>query len=122
MSKTILIVDDSTDIRQFLKATLVQAGFKVIEANDGAQGLSQIQANPIDLIITDVNMPNMDGLTMLSELRKLPAYARTPAFVLTVEANPDMVAKGKSAGATAWIVKPFKPEVLLKGVQKVLGV
>lgn len=118
----LLIVDDSTMLRDMLNYALNEGGYTdVIEAVDGVDGLEKAKASSFDLIITDVNMPNMDGLTLISELRKLPAYASKPILVLTTERSDEMKAKGKAAGATGWIVKPFVPEQLLKAVNIVLS-
>jgi two-component system chemotaxis response regulator CheY len=119
--KVILVVDDSITIRQQLRAFLEPHAFRVLEAGDGAEGLSRAQGERVDMLIVDVNMPGMDGLEMLGEIRKLEGYARTPAFVLTTESSPDLVRRGKGVGATAWIVKPFNPDTLFKGLRKVLG-
>ncbi|QKF82066.1 response regulator [Halarcobacter ebronensis] len=118
----LLIVDDSTMLRDMLNYALNEGGYNdVIEAVDGVDGLQKAKATTFDLIITDVNMPNMDGLTLIGELRKLPAYASRPILVLTTERSDEMKAKGKAAGATGWIVKPFVPEQLLKAVNIVLS-
>ena len=121
MEKLILVVDDSTTIRQQLRAFLETHGFRVVEATDGEQGLIQAAREPADMMIVDLNMPGMDGLEMLAEIRKLEGYARTPAFILTTESSPDLIRRGKTVGATAWIVKPFNPDTLIKGLRKVLG-
>jgi two-component system chemotaxis response regulator CheY len=120
MSKTILTVDDSTTMRQMIAFTLTQAGFKVLEAADGVDALDVARGQAADLVITDVNMPRMDGITLVRELRQLGTYKFTPILVLTTESTPEMKAKGKEAGATGWIVKPFSPEKLLETVNKVL--
>ena len=120
MAKTILIVDDSATIRQQLRICLSEGGFTVVEAENGAAGLAQAKQANMDMVIADVNMPGMNGIEMIGEIRKLPAYAKVPIFVITTESGT-RVAEGKAAGATAWIVKPFKPESLLAGVKKVLG-
>lgn len=118
----LLIVDDSTMLRDMLNYALNEGGYTdVVEAIDGVDGLQKAKASSFDLIITDVNMPNMDGLTLIGELRKLPAYASKPILVLTTERSDEMKAKGKAAGATGWIVKPFVPEQLLKAVNIVLS-
>lgn len=118
----LLIVDDSTMLRDMLNYALNEGGYTdVIEAVDGVDGLEKAKTNSFDLIITDVNMPNMDGLTLIGELRKLSAYASKPILVLTTERSDEMKAKGKAAGATGWIVKPFVPEQLLKAVNIVLS-
>jgi two-component system chemotaxis response regulator CheY len=120
MSKTILTVDDSSTMRQMIAFTLTQAGFSVLEASDGQEALDLARTKGADLVITDVNMPRMDGITLVQELRQLGSYRFTPILVLTTESTPEMKAKGKAAGATGWIVKPFSPEKLLETVNKVL--
>ncbi len=118
----LLIVDDSTMLRDMLSYALNEGGYNdVTEAVDGVDGLEKSKITSFDLIITDVNMPNMDGLTLVSELRSLPQYAKTPILVLTTERSDEMKSKGKSAGATGWIVKPFVPDQLLKAVNIVLN-
>lgn len=121
MPKKILIIDDSATIRQQLRAFLEGHGYAVTDGDNGTAGLAKAGADTFDLVIVDVNMPGISGLEVIERLRKLPAYTKTPVFVLTTEATPAIMAQGKQVGATAWIVKPFKPEVLLKGVQKVLS-
>lgn len=118
----LLIVDDSTMLRDMLNYALNEGGYNdVIEAVDGVDGLEKAKASSFDLIITDVNMPNMDGLTLIGELRKVPQYRSKPILVLTTERSDEMKAKGKAAGATGWIVKPFVPDQLLKAVNIVLS-
>lgn len=118
----LLIVDDSTMLRDMLNYALNEGGYSdVTEAIDGVDGLAKAKAANHDLIITDVNMPNMDGLTLITELRKLPAYSKKPILVLTTERSDEMKTKGKAAGATGWIVKPFVPDQLLKAVNIVLS-
>lgn len=118
----LLIVDDSTMLRDMLNYALNEGGYtNVTEAVDGVDGLAKAKATNFDLIITDVNMPNMDGLTLIGELRKLSQYSKTPILVLTTERSDKMKAKGKMAGATGWIVKPFVPDQLLKAVNIVLS-
>jgi two-component system, chemotaxis family, chemotaxis protein CheY len=121
MAKTILAVDDSTSIRQMVAFTLKGAGYDVVEAVDGQDGLDKAKAKSINLILTDQNMPKMDGLTLIKSLRGLPQYKTTPILVLTTEAGDDMKSKGKAAGATGWLVKPFDPQKLLDVVKKVIG-
>lgn len=121
MSKSILAVDDSASIRQMVAFTLKGAGFEVVEAVDGVQAQSQAQQRRFDLVLTDQNMPNMDGLSLVRALRGMPQYSSTPILMLTTESSDDMKAKGKAAGATGWIVKPFDPNRLLQVVGKVLG-
>ncbi|MDD9920402.1 MAG: response regulator [Alphaproteobacteria bacterium] len=121
MSKTILTVDDSISIRQMVAFTLKQAGFNVVEASDGEQGLQVARNNSVDLIITDLNMPNMDGLQMIQNLRGDAAYKFTPILMLTTESDDTKKMAGKQAGATGWLVKPFNPEQLLKVINKVMA-
>jgi two-component system chemotaxis response regulator CheY len=120
MGKCILTVDDSSTMRQMIAFTLKGADFEVIEAGDGVEALEVAPGKPISLVITDVNMPRMDGLTLVQRLRALPEFRFTPILVLTTESGGDMKQKGKEAGATGWIVKPFSPEKLLDVVNKVI--
>lgn len=117
----ILAVDDSASMRQMVAFTLKSAGHEVVEASDGTQGLSIAQTAKFDLVLTDVNMPQMDGITLTTELRKLPGYKFTPILVLTTEAGGDKKMAGKAAGATGWLVKPFNPDQLLATIKRVLG-
>lgn len=117
----ILSVDDSASIRQAVKIALGTAGFEVTGACDGADGLKQAGAGSFDLIITDLNMPNMDGLSMIRALRKLPAYAGVPILFLTTENVDSAKREAKAAGATGWITKPFAADQLVRIVQKVLA-
>ncbi len=118
----LLIVDDSTMLRDMLSYALNDGGYSdVTEGVDGMDGLEKAKNTTYDLVITDVNMPNMDGLTLVDELRKLPQYSKTPILVLTTERSDEMKSKGKAAGATGWIVKPFVPDQLLKAVNIVLS-
>ena len=116
----VLVVDDSNSIRDMVSFTLKSAGYDVIEAKDGVEGLSKAQGGGIDLVISDVNMPNMDGISLCQELRKLPAFKFTPILMLTTESSGDMKMKGKEAGATGWLVKPFNPEKLLSTIKRVI--
>lgn len=116
----ILTVDDSSSIRQMVKVTLEPAGHSVVEADDGVQGLAKAQSNRPDLVITDLNMPNMNGLEMIRALRKLPQLIGLPIIFLTTESNDAVKMEAKSAGATGWITKPFKPEQLLAVVGKLV--
>ncbi|HEY3400367.1 MAG TPA: response regulator, partial [Geothrix sp.] len=113
MGKCILTVDDSSTMRQMITFTLKGADFEVVEAGDGVEALEVAPGKQISLVITDVNMPRMDGLTLVQRLRSLPEFKFTPILVLTTESGVDMKLKGKEAGATGWIVKPFSPEKLL---------
>jgi two-component system chemotaxis response regulator CheY len=121
MSKTILTVDDSASIRQMVSFTLKGAGYGVVEAVDGADGLEKAKANTVSLVLTDQNMPNMDGLTLIKSLRAMPAYQNVPILMLTTESGDAMKSQGKAAGATGWLVKPFDPPKLLEVVKKVVG-
>ena len=118
---TILAVDDSVSMRQMVAFTLKGAGHEVIEAVDGEDALAKAKASKLDLVLADVNMPKMDGITLIRELRKLPDYELIPMLVLTTEHAIDKKAEGKSAGATGWLVKPFDPEKLLATINKVLS-
>lgn len=121
MSKTILTVDDSASMRQMVKITLSGAGYQVVEAENGADGLSKAKTSPANMVVTDLNMPVMDGLTFIRELRKLPEYRGVPIIFLSTESDAGVKAQAKEAGATGWIVKPFQAEQLLAIVKKVLG-
>ncbi|MDT8404579.1 response regulator [Sulfuriflexus sp.] len=118
---SILAVDDSVSMRQMVSFTLKGAGYEVTEAKDGQEALNIAKSNKFNLVITDVNMPNMDGITLTRELRALPSYKFVPILTLTTESSTDKKMAGKQAGATGWIVKPFNPEQLLATVKKVLG-
>ena len=118
---TILTVDDSTSMRQMVSFTLKQSGFDVVEAADGVEGLQKAQSTQFNLVITDVNMPKMNGIELVKELRGLPEYKFTPILLLTTEAGIDKKKEGKEAGATGWLVKPFNPDKLLSTIKKVLG-
>lgn len=121
MAKKIMTVDDSSSVRQMVGLTLKGAGYDVVEACDGQDALSKLQADPVDMVVTDLNMPNMDGIELIRNLRGLPAFKFTPIIMLTTESQATRKQEGKSAGATGWIVKPFKPEQLIGVVKKVLG-
>lgn len=120
MAKTILIIDDSISLRQVVKMTLVQAGYEVLEAGNGQEGLNRLDGRKIHLIVSDVNMPVMDGITFLKQARQLPAYKFTPIIMLTTESGEDKKREGQQAGAKAWVVKPFQPPVLLNAVSKLI--
>lgn len=121
MTKTILAVDDSVSIRKMVNFTLKSAGFDVVEAFDGQDGLEKAKTATFDLVLTDQNMPRMDGLTLIKSLRALPEYTRIPILMLTTESSDAMKAQGRAVGATGWMVKPFDPEKLIQVVRKVLG-
>ena len=121
MAKSILAVDDSPSLRQMVSFTLKGAGYEVIEAVDGEDALAKAKASTVNLILTDLNMPRMDGLTLVRSLRRLPAYRNAPILILTTESSTDMKNQGRAAGATGWLVKPFEPQRLLEVVKKVIG-
>jgi len=121
MSKTILSVDDSASALQMVKLTLAGAGYQIVQATNGAEGLAKARAGSVDMVITDLNMPIMDGLTLIRELRKLPAFKGVPIVFLTTESDPGMKQQAKAAGATGWITKPFQQDQLVAVVRKVLG-
>lgn len=118
MAKKILIVDDSASIRQVVAIALRGAGYEVIDACDGKDALTKLNGDKINLIISDVNMPNMDGITFLKEVKKNPRYKFTPVIMLTTEAGQEKMAEGRAAGAKAWVVKPFQPPQMLDAVAK----
>ena len=120
MGKTILIVDDSTSLRQVVGIALKGAGYEVIEGCDGKDALTKLDGRKIHLIISDVNMPNMDGISFEKALKQIPAYKFTPVIMLTTEAGDDLKQQGREAGAKAWIVKPFQPQTLLDAVAKLI--
>ncbi|MBE0500121.1 MAG: response regulator [Desulfuromonadales bacterium] len=120
MAKKIMTVDDSATIRQMLKFTLSDAGFEVIEAIDGVDACAKLKENPVNMVITDLNMPKMDGIELIREVRKDPANRFVPIIMLTTESQEAKKQEGKSAGASGWIVKPFSPEQLLAVVKMVL--
>lgn len=121
MSKTVITVDDAATIRKMISFTLRGAGHTVIEAVDGVDALSLLNTRTVDLVISDINMPRMDGIELTRKLRDLEQYKTTPILLLTTESDPDKKMKGKQAGATAWLVKPFQPEQLLAVVAKVFS-
>ncbi len=122
MSKLrILSVDDSASIRQMVSFTLTKEGYEVIEASDGQDALSKLGGSPVNMVITDLHMPVMDGIELIKSLRANPAYKFTPIVMLTTESHQDRKDKGRQAGATGWIVKPFKPDQLIAVVKRLLG-
>ncbi|MFN9729606.1 MAG: response regulator [Pseudomonadota bacterium] len=121
MSGLILAVDDSASMRQMVAFTLKSAGYSVIEAEDGAVALEKAKGERFTAVIADVNMPNMDGISLIRQLRQLPNYRFTPLLMLTTEAGPEKKMEGKAAGATGWLVKPFDPDQLLNTLKKVLA-
>ncbi|ALK08300.1 response regulator [Blastochloris viridis] len=121
MAKTVLTVDDSASIRQMVKLTLAGAGYQVVEAEDGEQGLAAARKGGIDMVLTDLNMPRMNGIALIRELRRLPSYTGVPIVLLTTESDAERKQEAKAAGATGWITKPFQPDQLLSVTRKVLG-
>jgi two-component system, chemotaxis family, chemotaxis protein CheY len=120
MANVILAVDDSASMRQMVNFTLKGAGYQVVQAVDGVDALEYARDHSVDLVLTDVNMPRMDGITLVKELRTLPTYRYTPMLMLTTESSQEKKMQGKQAGATGWIVKPFNPEQLLATIARVL--
>ncbi|NQD36145.1 response regulator [Permianibacter sp. IMCC34836] len=120
MSKTILVVDDSSSFRQVVSMALKGAGYDVVEAGDGKDALGKLDGRKINLIVSDVNMPVMDGISFVTAAKQLAAYKFTPVIMLTTESGDDMKAKGKAAGVKAWVVKPFQPPILLDAVAKLI--
>ena len=121
MGKIIMTADDSASVRQMVSFTLKQRGYEVVEAVDGKDALQKLGAQKVDMLITDLNMPNLDGIGLIKGARALPACRFIPIVMLTTESQDARKQEGKAAGATGWIVKPFKPEQLLAVVKKVLG-
>ena len=121
MAKTILIVDDSASLRQVVNIALTSAGYEVIEACDGVDALSKLDGRKIHLIISDVNMPNMDGITLVKEVKLKAEYKFTPIIMLTTESQEEKKAQGQAAGARAWVVKPFQPAQMLAAVSKLIA-
>jgi two-component system chemotaxis response regulator CheY len=120
MSKTILIVDDSSSLRQVVNLALTRAGYEVIEAVDGLDGLAKLDGRKVNLIVSDVNMPRMDGIAFVTQVKQNPRYKFTPVIMLTTEGQDAKKEQGRAAGAKAWIVKPFSPPVLLDAVSKLI--
>lgn len=122
MSATVLVVDDSATVRQQVATALLQAGFQVVEAGDGVQGHNRVKQGGIDCIISDVNMPNMNGIEMVTAIKQDPASSHLPVVMLTTEGSKELIAKAKQAGASGWIVKPFKADMLVAAVNKLTAV
>ena len=121
MSKVILVVDDSGSLRQMVSFSLKSVGYQVVEAVDGTDGLEKAKKQKFDLVLTDQNMPKMDGITMIRNLRNVVNYHKTPILILTTESGDEMKARGRAAGANGWLVKPFDPKRLIDVVQKLIG-
>ncbi|MCE1246486.1 MAG: response regulator [Firmicutes bacterium] len=120
MSKTIMTVDDSSSIRQMVSFTLKKEGYEVIQAVDGNDALEKLKTAQVNMVITDLNMPNLDGISLIKKVRAIPSYKFIPIIMLTTESQDSKKSEGKAAGATGWIVKPFKPEQLVTVVKKVM--
>lgn len=120
MAKTVLIVDDSSSLRTVVKMALARAGYDVIEAGDGKEALAKLDGARVNLIVSDVNMPNMDGITFLTHVKANPRTKFTPVIMLTTEGQDAKKEQGRAAGAKAWIVKPFNPPTLLEAVSKLI--
>lgn len=120
MAKTVMVVDDSSSVRQVVSIALKGAGYEVIEASDGKDALAKLTGQKVHLMISDVNMPNMDGITFVKEVKKLPAYKFTPIIMLTTESQEAKKQEGQAAGARAWVVKPFQPAQMLAAVSKLI--
>lgn len=120
MAKTIMIVDDSASLRQVVSISLRGAGYDVIEGRDGADALTKLTGQKVHLIVSDVNMPNMDGISFVKAVKQLPAYRFTPIVMLTTESQDSKKREGQEAGAKAWVLKPFNPPQLLSVVQKLV--
>ena len=116
MTKTVVIADDSASVRQIVSMVLKTNGFTVLEGENGEQALKHLDGKKVNLIISDVNMPVMDGLTFVKEVRKMEAYQFTPILMLTTETDANLKAQAKEQGVRAWLVKPFQPQLLLKSI------
>jgi len=121
MSKTVMIVDDSPSLRTAVTIALENAGYEVLAGEDGSDALNKLNGQKVHLIISDLNMPNMDGFTFVQKLKEKPEYKFTPIVMLTTEASDEKKAEGKSAGVRAWMVKPFKPEAMLEAISKIVA-
>lgn len=120
MAKSVLVVDDSNSMRQMVSFTMKEAGFDVIEGSNGQEAIDRVKGKSVNLVITDLNMPVMDGMSMIRTLRTMSEFKFTPILMLTTESQQEKKSEGKAAGATGWIVKPFNPEQLLQVVGKVV--
>ena len=118
MNRTILTVDDSATMRDMIVHTISSAGYSVLAAKDGLEALEKMRGNPVDMVIADVNMPNLNGIGLVREIRKEDRYKKLPVLLLTTESGSDMRNMGRAAGATGWIVKPFDPEMLISFIRR----
>ena len=121
MAKTVLIVDDSASLRMAVTIALKNAGYEVLEGKDGADGLAKLNGQKVHLIISDLNMPNMDGFAFVEKVKQMSEYKFTPIIMLTTEASQEKKDQGKAAGVRAWMVKPFKPEDMIEAISKVVA-
>jgi two-component system chemotaxis response regulator CheY len=121
MKKTIMTVDDSASVRLMVKFTLAELGFEIVEAVDGSDALRKIEKKPVQMLITDINMPELDGISLVKKVREIPACKFIPIIMLTTESQEEKKREGKKAGATGWIVKPFRPDQLVAVVRRVMG-
>lgn len=121
MSKTIMTVDDSASVRQMVNFTLKQSGYEIVEASNGVDALEKLKKRQIHMLITDVNMPELDGIGLVKKVRENPLYRFIPIIILTTESQGDKKREGKVAGATGWIIKPFSPDQLIAVVKKVMA-
>jgi two-component system, chemotaxis family, chemotaxis protein CheY len=121
MSKRVLVVDDSISMRQVIKASLTEAGYEVTEAGNGIEAIRALTATPVEMVITDLNMPKMDGIQLIEKMRQFDMYKYMPIIMLTTESAPEKKDAGRKAGATGWIVKPFDKEKLVAVVAKFIG-
>ncbi|XZE20464.1 response regulator [Pirellulaceae bacterium SH449] len=122
MSAKILVVDDSATIRQQVGDILLKSGFQVVEANDGISGMREIEKGDVQCVICDVKMPNKDGIEMVEEVKNLGQFQALPILMLTTDGAPDLIRRAKAAGASGWMVKPFKPDMLVAAVKKLVGI
>jgi len=118
--KRVMTVDDSASVRMMVRVTLSGAGYEVVEASDGVEALQKLSETDIQAMVVDLNMPGMGGLDLVRKLRKIPGFLSTPIIMLTTEGSKDIIQKGKDAGATGWMVKPFSPEQLVNVIRRVL--
>ncbi len=121
LKKTIMTVDDSASVRLMVKFTLAELGFEIVEAVDGNDALRKLEKKTVHMLITDINMPELDGISLVRKVRGIPAYRFIPIIMLTTESQEEKKREGKKAGATGWIIKPFRPDQLAAVVRKVMG-
>ena len=119
MGKSIISVDDSSTMRRMVSFTLKSAGYEVVEAADGVEALNVLKSHPVDMVISDINMPNLNGIELTRQLRSQPGFVRTPIILLTTESDTAKKSEGRAAGATGWIVKPFNPVTLVDAIRRV---